>query len=164
MQQEITSEIIIKIKQIVAENIGKRQDYDLEVGKRIIKETLEKYELNYIYDIFLNNIEKNEPLYISLENILFSEMYKDAIINEYIIKQHDAVMFLAFTLETNEILLNKIYLNNEVNEDVIKKEFEKTILKLLNLFGIDENKKNDIINSFNNDEKNIRYIIKKELL
>lgn len=161
---EITSELIIKIKQIVAEKIGKRLDYNLDVGLNIVKETLYKYELSNIYDIFYIHIEKNEPLYITLENILFAEMYKDALQNEYIIKQHEAVMFLAFTLETNEILLNKIYLNNEVNEEVIKKEFENTILKLLNLFEIDLNKTKDIINSFHNEEKNIRYIIKKELL
>lgn len=162
--QEITSELIIKVKQIIAEKIGKRLDYNLDVGLEIVKETLDKYELGYIYDIFLEEVEKNEPLYITLENVLFSEMYKDAVKNEYIIKQHEAIMFLAFTLETNEILLNKIYLNKDINEEIIRKEFENNILKLLNLFEIDLNTTKNIINSFLNEEKNIRYIIKKELL
>lgn len=162
--QEITSELIIKVKQIIAEKIGKRLDYNLDVGLEIVKETLDKYELGYIYDIFLEQVEKNEPLYITLENVLFSEMYKDAVKNEYIIKQHEAIMFLAFTLETNEILLNKIYLNKDINEEIIRKEFENNILKLLNLFEIDLNTTKNIINSFLNEEKNIRYIIKKELL
>lgn len=162
--QEITSELIIKVKQIIAEKIGKRLDYNLEVGLEIVKETLDKYELGYIYDIFLEEVEKNEPLYITLENVLFAEMYKDAVKNEYIIKQHEAIMFLAFTLETNEILLNKIYLNKDINEEIIRKEFENNILKLLNLFEIDLNTTKNIINSFLNEEKNIRYIIKKELL
>ncbi len=162
--QEITSELIIKVKQIIAEKIGKRLDYNLDVGLEIVKETLDKYELGYIYDIFLEEVEKNEPLYITLENVLFAEMYKDAVKNEYIIKQHEAIMFLAFTLETNEILLNKIYLNKDINEEIIRKEFENNILKLLNLFEIDLNTTKNIINSFLNEEKNIRYIIKKELL
>lgn len=162
--QEITSELIIKVKQIIAEKIGKRLDYNLDVGLEIVKETLEKYDLGSIYEPFVKQIEKNEPLYITLENLLFAEMYKEAIKNEYIIKQHEAVMFLAFTLETNEILLNKIYLNKNINEEIIRKEFENTILKLLNLFEIDLNTTKNILNSFLNEEKNIRYIIKKELL
>lgn len=162
--QEITSELIIKVKQIIAEKIGKRLDYNLDVGLNIVKETLEKYDLGLIYEKFIKQIEKNEPLYITLENLLFAEMYKEAIKNEYIIKQHEAVMFLAFTLETNEILLNKIYLNKNINEEIIRKEFENTILKLLNLFEIDLHTTKNILNSFLNEEKNIRYIIKKELL
>lgn len=162
--QEITSELIIKVKQIIAEKIGKRLDYNLDVGLDIVKETLEKYDLGSIYDVFVTQVEKNEPLYITLENLLFAEMYKEAVKNEYIIKQHEAVMFLAFTLETNEILLNKIYLNKNVNEEVIRKEFEDNILKLLYLFEIEEQIIKNILNSFTNDDKNIRYIIKKELL
>lgn len=170
--KNLNSEFIISLKQEIANYMFLYKTF--EEKQQLVKSKLEENGLDNIYEIFLKHSTEEEPVYVTIETVLFAEMYKNAIKNEYVMKEYERVMFLAFYLETIEIMINKLF-NNDNNNDndndnilsSFKEELNKNILSILEIFDIRRDKIKSILDRINLNKKlenNIRFIIKEELL